>query len=70
MNQHLGYVDVRGLEKFRHDTAPVSLFFLNPPRWNSTVSADYGTCFQDCDFKVTGRLITMRPLPFFGPGNS
>ena len=28
----------------------------------------YGTCFQDCVFKLAGRLITMRPLPFFGPG--
>ena len=31
-------------------------------------SRTYGTCFQDCDFKVAGRLITMRPLLFFGPG--
>ena len=28
----------------------------------------YGICFQDCVFKLAGRLITMRPLPFFGPG--
>lgn len=68
MDQHLHNVNVRGLQEFRHDATPVSLFSSNPPGWNSTISSDYGTCFQDCVFKLAGRLITMRPLPFFGPG--
>ena len=68
MNQHLHNVDVSGLQKFRHCAAPVSLFFSNLWAGTARCPLTYGTCFQDRDFKVAGRLITMRPLPFFGPG--
>ena len=40
MDQHLHNVNVRGLQEFRHDATPVSLFSSNPPGWNSTISSD------------------------------
>ena len=68
MDRHLHNVNVRGLQEFRHDATPVSLFSSNPRAGTARIPLTYGTCFQDCVFKLAGRLITMRPLPFFGPG--
>ena len=45
MDQHLHNVNVRGLQEFRHDAAPVSLFSSNPPGWNSAISSNIRRLF-------------------------